>query len=295
MRSIAGGNLTCEIPYEERSDEIGSLAQGLRVFRDNVIEKQRLRIEKDGAIAASRAKSEFLANVSHELRTPLNAIIGFSEVIKTEMFGSLSERYRTYSSDIYDSGTHLLGLINDILDLSKLEAGQVTLHEEAVDVAATVEACVNLMKEPARKAGVHLSVSLDYDVPYLLADERRLRQILINLLSNAVKFTPEGGDVRLSTKRVADGVALTVRDTGIGIAAEDIPRALTRFGQVDSKISRKHEGTGLGLPLVKHLAELHGGSLTLVSEVNVGTIATVLLPVMRIVRVVKSYRAQAAG
>jgi len=291
MRSIAEGNLTCRIPYGERSDEIGSLAQGLRVFRDNAIEKQRLRIEKDGAVAASRAKSEFLANVSHELRTPLNAIIGFSEVIKTEMFGAVSDRYRGYSADIFNSGTHLLGLINEILDLSKLEAGQLELHDDVVDMSATVEACINLIQEPARKAGIDLSVFLDFDAPFVLADERRLRQILINLLSNAVKFTPEGGRVRLSTLRVPEGLAIEVSDTGIGIAAADIPKALTPFGQVDSKISRKHEGTGLGLPLVKHLAELHGGSLSLTSELNVGTIVTVLLPAKRIIRVARPVRA----
>jgi signal transduction histidine kinase len=291
MRSIAQGNLTRDIPYEHRSDEIGSLARGLRVFRDNAIEKQRLRIEKDGAVAASRAKSEFLANVSHELRTPLNAIIGFSELIKTEMFGPVSDRYRAYSTDIFNSGTHLLALINEILDLSKLEAGQLELHDEVVDMSATVEACLNLIKEPARKAGLHLSVSLDFDVPFVLADERRLRQILINLLSNAVKFTAEGGEVNLSTLRVSEGLAIEVCDTGIGIAAGDIPKVLTPFGQVDSKVSRQHEGTGLGLPLVKHLAELHGGTLNLASELNVGTTVTVLLPARRIVRVAKAVRA----
>jgi len=291
MRLITDGNLTSHIPYKNRGDEIGSLAHGLRVFRDNALEKQRLRIEKDGAVAASRAKSEFLANVSHELRTPLNAIIGFSEVMKTELFGPVSERYRGYSTDIYNSGTHLLGLINEILDLSKAEAGQLELREEVVDIAATVEACVNLIREPARKAGVHLSVYLDYDVPFLLADERRMRQILINLLSNAVKFTPEDGEVTVATVRVPDGLAIEVRDTGIGIAPEDIPKALTPFGQVDSKISRKYEGTGLGLPLVKHLAELHGGSLSIASEVNVGTTVTVLLPGLRIVRVAQPLRA----
>jgi len=291
MRSIAEGDLSCKIPYKHRSDEIGSLAHGLRVFRDNAIERQRLRIEKDGAVAASRAKSEFLANVSHELRTPLNAIIGFSEVIKSEMFGPVGDRYRAYSTDIFNSGTHLLGLINEILDLSKLEAGQLELHDELVDIAATVEACLNLIKEPARKAGIQLSVFLDFDAPFVRADERRLRQILINLLSNAVKFTPEGGKVRLSTLRVPEGLAIEVSDTGIGITAIDIPKVLTPFGQVDSKISRKHEGTGLGLPLVKHLAELHGGTLSIESELNVGTTVTVLLPAVRIVRVAQPARA----
>ena len=283
MRSVAGGNLACEIPFERRVDEIGSLAQGLRVFRDNAIEQQRLRIEKDGAEAASRAKSEFLANMSHELRTPLNAIIGFSEVIRSAIFGPLSERYRGYAADIFDSGTHLLGLINEILDLSKLEAGRLELHEEDLDLAATVEACMNLVETQAQKSKIGLSASLDREIPTVRADDRRLRQILINLLSNAVKFTPEGGSVRVSSFPKNGGLAIAVSDTGIGMAREDIPKAMTTFGQVDSRVSRKHQGTGLGLPLAKHLAELHGGTLTIESRVNVGTTITIVLPPERIV------------
>jgi signal transduction histidine kinase len=285
MNSVASGNLACAVPYEGRVDEIGSLAHGLRVFRDNAIEKQRLRIEKDGAQAASRAKSEFLANISHELRTPLNAIIGFSEVIKTQMFGPLSDRYRNYAGDIFNSGNHLLGLINEILDLSKLEAGQVELHEETVDLAATVEACLNLVETQAEHANIRLSSALDRTAPMIRADDRRLRQILINLLSNAVKFTPGSGEVCVTSVRKHGGLAIAVSDTGIGIAPEDIPKAMTPFGQVDSKISRQHEGTGLGLPLAKHLIELHGGSLSIDSAVNVGTTVTIIIPAQRIVAV----------
>jgi signal transduction histidine kinase len=284
MRSLSEGNLACEIPYEGRGDEIGFLARGLRVFRDNAIEKQRLRIEKEGVEAASRAKSDFLANMSHELRTPLNAIIGFSEVIKSAIFGPVSERYRSYAGDIFNSGTHLLGLINEILDLSKLEAGQLELHEEPVELTVTVEACMNLVEKQAQQSRIRLTTALDSDYNVIRADDRRLRQVLINLLANAVKFTPENGEIRVSSVATCNGLTIAVSDTGIGMAAEDIPKALTIFGQVDSKrISRKHEGTGLGLPLAKHLVELHGGSLSVESEVNVGTTVSITLPSERII------------
>jgi signal transduction histidine kinase len=284
MRSLADGNLACEIPYENRGDEIGFLARGLRMFRDNALEKQRLRVAKEGAEAASRAKSDFLANMSHELRTPLNAIIGFSEVIKSAIFGPVSERYRSYATDIFNSGTHLLGLINEVLDLSKLEAGQLELHEETIDLATAVETCMNLVDTQAKQSGIRLTAALDAHYPLIRADERRLRQILINLLANAVKFTPDNGEVRVSSFAAPAGLAISVADTGIGMAPEDIPKAMTIFGQVDSKVSRKHEGTGLGLPLAKHLIELHGGSLTIESEVNVGTTVTIILPRQRIVQ-----------
>jgi signal transduction histidine kinase len=284
MRSLAEGDLTCPIPYEHRADEIGFLAHGLRLFRDNSIEKQRLQIEKEGAVAASRAKSDFLANMSHELRTPLNAIIGFSEVIKCSIFGPVSERYRSYATDIFSSGTHLLRLINEILDLSKLEAGQLELHEETIDLASAVEACMTLVEKQAEQSRLSMSASIDPNHPLVRADDRRLRQILINLLANAVKFTPEGGRIRVSSFPAPAGLAISVSDTGIGMASEDIPKAMTTFGQVDSKISRKHEGTGLGLPLAKHLVELHGGTLKIESKLNAGTTVTFVLPAERIVR-----------
>ncbi len=251
------------------------LVQQLR-WREAV--ETELVAAKDKAESASRAKSEFLANMSHELRTPLNAILGFSEIIKTRTFGPSSERYPDYAGHIFDSGTHLLALINDILNLSKLEAGRFVLQEEDVDLAATAAACINLVDGLARKAKIRLSVSLDDDNRFIRVDERRLRQILINLLSNAVKFTPEGGHVRLSSAQKNGGLAIIVSDNGIGIAPEDIRKAMKPFGQVDSKVRRKHEGTGLGLPLAKQLVELHGGTFAIESKVNIGTTVTIVLP-----------------
>jgi signal transduction histidine kinase len=250
-------------------------------------QRERLETElmsaKETAEAASRAKSEFLANMSHELRTPLNAIIGFSEIIKSRKFGSASERYPDYACDIFNSGKHLLALINDILNLSKLEAGQLILQEEEIGLAATIGACMNLVEAQARQAKVRLSVNLDDQALVIRADERRLRQVLINLLSNAVKFTPENGQVRVTSAKTHAGLAIAVSDTGIGMNAQDIPKAMTAFGQVDSKLSRKQEGTGLGLPLAKQLIELHGGTFDIESKPNAGTIVTFVLPAERIV------------
>src|SRR6185503_8500818 len=231
------------------------------------IEQELIRA-KNKAEAASRAKSEFLANMSHELRTPLNAIIGFAEIINKRTFGSASERYIEYAGDIYNSGTHLLGLINDILNLSKLEAGKLQLQEQDVDLEFAIAACMTLVEDQARQANITLSVVRDPEVLMVRADERRLRQILINLLSNAVKYTPEGGSVGVRTFRRNGGLAIAVSDTGIGMAAENIPKALAPFDQIERKVRRKQEGTGLGLPLAKQLTELHGGTLKIESEVD---------------------------
>jgi PAS domain S-box-containing protein len=239
---------------------------------------------KDNAESANRAKSEFLAMMSHELRTPLNAIIGFSDMVIEEMFGPVgSDRYRGYLRDIRNSGTHLLELINDILDLSKAEAGQVDLQESLVDVEELVGGSVALVALRARQAGVEILTDIESDLPKLRADERKVRQALLNLATNAIKFTPAGGRIVLRARLVGDRLRLVVEDTGIGMAAADIPKALSPFGQIDSALSRRHTGTGLGLPLTKRLVEAHGAAFSLASELGAGTAVTIEFPPQRLV------------
>jgi signal transduction histidine kinase/transcriptional regulator with PAS, ATPase and Fis domain len=239
---------------------------------------------KEAAELSSRAKTEFLANISHELRTPLNAIIGFSEVMRDGLFGPVENaRYREYLEDIHGSGTHLLCLINDILDVAKAESGKMELVEEDIAIEGTIESCIRLVQERALQARVTIEVRLQERLPLLYADHRKLRQIALNLLSNSVKFTPEGGRIAVSVSAdSARGLMLTVADTGIGIAPADIAKALAPFGQVDSSLSRKHNGTGLGLPLSKALAEAHGGTLILTSRIGKGTQVTVTFPASRL-------------
>ena len=261
----------------------GSLATYDDVTGSYSAERQ-LRLAKEEAELASRAKSDFLANVSHELRTPLNAIIGFSEIIKDQLFGPMgNQRYREYAIDIHDSGTHLLSLINDILDLSKIEAGKFELHEEAIDLEAVTKSCFRIMRDRAEEAGVMLQHSFPRHLPHLKADPRAVKQILLNLLSNAVKFTDPGGRVLVYGNIAEDGgMLLHVEDTGIGIAEADIAKAMAPFGQVDSSLSRKYEGTGLGLPLTRHLVDLHDGELTLSSVMGQGTQVTISFPHQRV-------------
>jgi len=243
----------------------------------------------EAAPAASQAKSQFLSTMSHELRTPLNAVIGFSEFLAKQSFGPLGDqRYAEYAVSICDSGKHLLGLINDILDFTKVDAGKLELQEEELDIADVIGASLRMVDGQAKAAGLHLAIEIEPALPVLRGDQRRVRQVLLNLLSNAVKFTPEGGEVRVSAMMVSDGIAIVVADTGIGIAPEDIPRALERFGQIDNALSRKYEGTGLGLPLSKRLMELHGGTLALESAVGVGTKAIVTFPADRLVPATKA-------
>jgi signal transduction histidine kinase len=243
--------------------------------------------EKERAELANRAKSEFLANMSHELRTPLNAIIGFAEVMAGEVMGPIGAPcYREYALDIRNSGTHLLEIISDILDLSKIEAGKVDMQESTVELPRVIASCLKLIGERAKMASIAIVSDLTLDLPPVRADERKLKQILINLLSNAVKFTPAGGLVTISARSSADGVTIAIADTGIGMSESDIPRALTPFTQVDDSLSRRFEGTGLGLPLSASLVQLHGGTLAIESAPGQGTTVTITLPATRIVSAV---------
>jgi len=236
------------------------------------------------ARAASHAKSEFLAIMSHELRTPLNAIIGFSEIMKQKMFGALgNDKYDGYVDDIYQSGSHLLGIINGILDLSKAEAGKLILEDATVDVAHVLQQCHRMFKEKSLQKGLSLDLVIDEDLPCLQADPRLIRQSIINLLSNATKFTADGGQIRSSVSVNGHGeFAISVSDTGIGIAPDDIANVVQPFVQVESAMSREYDGTGLGLPLVKKFTELHDGKFQIESTLGEGTTVTLIFPIERV-------------
>jgi PAS domain S-box-containing protein len=252
------------------------------ISRRKAIEAELMR-SKEAAEFANRTKTEFLANMSHELRTPLNAILGFSEMIACGMFGPLAPKYVEYAGDIHKSGEHLLALVNDVLDLAKLEAGKLELRESDVCLHELVDECLLFLRNRAREGGVLLHSELPLDLPLLRADGRVVKQLLLNFLSNAVKFTPEGGRVIVCAE-AGRSFSVSVSDTGIGMSAADIEVALSPFGQVDSKLARKHQGTGLGLPICKSLMELHGGDLTVTSRPNEGTTLTARFPAERVVR-----------
>ncbi|WP_448191214.1 sensor histidine kinase [Azospirillum sp. sgz301742] len=259
--------------------DVSALKEKEEELRGSQMEALAAKIQAE---RASRAKTEFLAHMSHELRTPLNAVMGFTELMIGETLGPLgSPRYRDYAQDIHDSGGHLLALINDILDLAGIEAGTMTLREEITDAGEAVAHAAASVRAAAAERGLTLEVDVTPGLPVLHADVRALRQMVTNLASNAVKFTLEGGHVLLSASTLPDGgIGIMVADTGVGIAADELPRLLEPFGRADGYKAREAEGTGLGLPIVKRLIEMHGGRLELTSEPG-GTTAILLFPAER--------------
>jgi signal transduction histidine kinase len=270
LAEIAAGDFSGRVDVPNR-DELGSLALNVNRMND---ELRRLYGELE---TASRHKSEFLANMSHELRTPLNAIIGFSQVLRQRLFGEINEKQEEYLDDILSSGNHLLDLINDVLDLSKVEAGQVELEVAPFSLSEALERGVVMVRERAAKNGVQVGLELAPDVDEVRADERRIRQVVFNLLSNAVKFTPAGGNVVVATEQGDGEVLVSVADTGPGIAPEDQGRIFEEFQQTEVGV-RQREGTGLGLALSKRLVELHGGRIWVESEPGKGSRFTFTLP-----------------
>jgi signal transduction histidine kinase len=285
MEAVIEGDMQHVIPMQDRGDEFGKFARTISLFRDATLERERLRAElmdnlsaKEAAETASRIKSEFLANMSHELRTPLNAIIGFSDTMRARMFGPLHGRYEEYVGLIHESGQHLLSLISDILDLSKIEAGKFVLDPQPVDLAETVTYAIDLVRRRAEENSISLTAHVPANLPVLIADPRSVKQILLNLLSNAVKFTPKGGAVSLRAEAREGTLHLTVHDNGIGIPRKALARIGQAFEQASNDPMRAREGTGLGLALVKSLAEQHGGGMTIASREGVGTTVSVELP-----------------
>ncbi|WP_085907566.1 sensor histidine kinase [Kiloniella majae] len=272
--ALEESNLSLERRVKLRTAELQAELQ----TRINTEEQLRNAVSKEQL--ASRSKNEFLANMSHELRTPLNCIIGFSELLKNESFGPLGqERYKDYCADINNAGVHLLEVLNDILDVSKLESGDMDLLETEVDLSAVIESSVVMLANRADSQNISLITEIPKDLPYLYADARRVKQVLINLLSNAVKFSREQGEVVITASVAKQGnICLTVADKGIGISNEDLAKVMDPFHQVSEALTRNHEGTGLGLHIVSSLVELHGGHVVIESELGVGTSVCVYFP-----------------
>jgi signal transduction histidine kinase len=273
MNAIASGDFTGRVQVPNR-DELGSLAANLNRMNDELGQLYRV------LATASQHKSEFLANMSHELRTPLNAIIGFSEVLSERMFGELNEKQDEYLKDIHAAGQHLLSLINDILDLSKIEAGRMELELTEFDLPMTIDNALMLIRERAGRRSIELHRGVDERLGQVQADERKIRQVLLNLLSNAIKFTPEGGRIDVGAKPVNGFVEVSVSDTGVGIAPEDQEAVFEEFKQVGTA-DKKVEGTGLGLALARKFIELHGGKIWVKSQVGTGSTFTFTIPIRR--------------
>jgi cell cycle sensor histidine kinase DivJ len=266
-------------PQDGTAIERPSIVAVTRDISDRKAQEAELTRTRDEAESASRAKTQFLANMSHELRTPLNAVIGFSEILNRELFGALGEaRYRDYARLIHESGEHLLNVVNDILDMSKIEAGKFKIVKEPFDVASLVKSCCDIMRHTAEQRSLSLIVDVAPGIPELPADKRACKQMLLNVISNAIKFTDPGGWVRVSARVVEGSVELAVADNGIGIAEQDLPKLGNPFVQANNSYDRSYDGTGLGLSVVKGLARLHGGKIELVSTLGQGTTATILLP-----------------
>src|SRR6185295_16616985 len=287
LAGIASGDFSGHVEVDNR-DELGALGANVNRMND---ELRRLYSELE---AASRHKSEFLANMSHELRTPLNAIIGFSQVLQDEMVGPVNEKQAEYLDDIVSSGNHLLSLINDVLDLSKVEAGQVELEVGPFSLREALERGVVMVREQATDEGVQVELSAGPEVDVVEGDERRIKQVIFNLLSNAVKFTPTGGEVDVSAIRVNGEVRVSVADNGPGIAPEDRDRIFEEFQQSETGVGHR-EGTGLGLALCKRFVELHGGRIWLESEPGMGSTFSFALPAGVLVAEQQAPAAERAG